>query len=157
MTTPSYVQPRAYPIREVAISLFSKIPEHIQEGDVVAVRPAQVGIGMKEAGLWLWLLIDGLEESQYTPLTDPVYEPFDPTGIYKPRSAYPVFDKRRFCIPLARIKQLIPTFDLDRARDPNDPYQPFYAMDEDNNLWLTDQTPWQAEGLIFDKETGAYI
>jgi len=154
MTTPSYVIPRAYPTREIAIAVFQKAPEHIQEGDLVTVRPPTAGIGMKEAKLWLWILVDGVGSIM---LDAAVYEPYDPTGIYKPRSNYIRYDKRRYCAPLARIKQLYPALDLDRARDPGDAYQPFYTLDEDSNLWLTDHTPYAAEGLVFDKVKGVYI
>jgi len=147
--------PRAYPIAEIAIAVESRVPERIQEGDICGVRKPQVGIGLKEASQFLWLLIEGLEANEYSILNTPVYEPFDPTGQYN--DAKTRFDKKRFCVPLARLLQVAPTINLARIRDTADDYQPFYTLDQDDHLWLTDMGPLSHEGLIFDKVTGAYL
>lgn len=149
--------PREYPTVEIVVCAHSEVPERRQEGDILAVRRPDIGIGLAEAKLYLWLLVQGLAANEYDHLDDSIYEPFDPTGEYDPRSAYPLFDKRRYCIPFTRLQAVFPTLDLSKARDTNDPYQPFYTIDEDNNLWLTDRTPLAAEGLVFDKVNGVYI
>ena len=149
--------PREYPTAEIAIALWNMAPERIQEGDIVAWRRPGPGVGTKEHELFLWMLIDGLEVSELPALTMPIWEPFDPTGEYEPASAYTLYEKRRYNIPLTRLKTIYPALDLDRCRDLNDGYQPFYTIDADNHLWLTDSTPFQATGLIFDRVEGVYL
>lgn len=153
----SSFSPREYPTVEISIALWNMAPERIQEGDICAWRRPQLGIGLKEAKQWLWLLIDGLEFNEYPELTMAIYEPFDPTGDYTPLSDYTRYEKRRYNIPLARLQTVYPALDLNRCRDLNDAYQPFYTLDTDNNLWLTDTTPFQATGLIFDNINGVYM
>lgn len=148
--------PREYPVIEIAIANWSEAPEHIQEGDICGARRPNIGIGLAEAKMWLWLLVDGFESSELKGLTWPVYEPYDPTGEYD-GPTYIKYDKRRFNIPFARLAELYPSIDLNRCRDINDAYQPFYTLDTDNNLWLTDTTPFQASGLIFDNVMGVYL
>ena len=149
-------EPRSYPVAEIAIGLDNRAQEFTQEGDIVAIRAPGIGIGLAEAKLWLWILIDGFELYKYDELINPVIEPFDATGAYDPPASYTKFDRRRYCVPLARLNQVL-TIDLNRARDTADEYQPFYSLDQDNHLWLTDRTPLAAEGLIFDKVLGDYI
>ena len=148
--------PRDYPIMELAIALDSKPQEQIQEGDIAAMRRPDIGIGLAEANLYLWLLVEGYEHYEWRGLTWPIYEPFDPTGEYD-GSGYTRYDKRRYSIPLARLQQVFPALDLVAARDPAQAYQPFYTIDTDNNLWLTDSTPFDIAGLVFDKENGVYL
>lgn len=149
--------PREYPIAEIAIALWELVPERIQEGDLVTWRRPGLGVGGKEHKLFLWLLIEGFEAGDLPMLKTPVWEPFDPTGEYEPASAYTRYDKRRFNIPLTRLKEVYPALDLNRCRDLNDGYQPFYTIDENNHLWLTDSTPFQVTGLIFDRVQGVYL
>lgn len=149
--------PREYPTAEIAIALWSMAPERIQEGDIVTWRRPDIGVGLQEHKLYLWMLVDGFEISELPALKMPVWEPFDPTGEYEPSSAYTRYDKRRYNIPLTRLQTVYPALDLNRCRDPNDGYQPFYTIDTDNHLWLTDTTPFQATGLIFDRVEGVYL
>ena len=123
---------------------------------MVARRP-MVGIGLKEAKTFLWLLVDGLAAWELPELTHVLMEPLDPTRLYEPPENYTRYDKRRFSIPLERLQTIYPSLDLNRARDENDAYQPFYTLDTDNNLWLTSQPPLQATGLVFDKAYGVYL
>ena len=148
--------PRDYPTMEIAIALWSVLPERVQEGDIVAVRPPGSAIGFKEDKVFLWLLVEGLEANLFEFLTMPVIEPFDATGHYD-GPTYTEFDKRRYCVPMARLKEVYPALDLDKARDPADRYQPFFTLDTDSNFWLTDQPPLTGEGLVFDKVTGVYL
>ena len=150
------ITPRSYPTVEIAIDVENRPPEFKQEGDIATVRPPYIGIGLKEAKNRIWLLVDGLEQLEFGDFHYSVLEPYDPTGAYLPKENYTRFDRRRYCVPLARLHQVF-TIDLNRARDMNDAYQPFYTMDEDNYLWLTDRIPLSIEGLIFDKVIGDYL
>lgn len=148
--------PRDYPAAEIAIALWSLLPERLQEGDITAVRKPQIGIGLKEASRFLWLLVEGPEYIEYAGLKEKVTEPIDPTRLYEDQ-VYIKYDKRRYCIPLERLKIVFPALDLARCRDLDDEYQPFYTLDEESHLWLIDSTPLAIEGLIFDKAIGAYL
>jgi len=149
--------PRDYPVIEMAIALWSMVPERPQEGDIMATRKPGIGIGLKEANLFLWLLVEGLEAWEFGQLKISNYEPLDPTGQYDPASAYTRYDKHRYCIPMTRLQTVFPSLDLVKVRDPVQAYQPFYTLDTDNNLWLTDRAPFTHEGLIFDKALGVYL
>jgi hypothetical protein len=149
--------PRNYPVAEIGIALWSMVPEHVQEGDILEVRQPDLGIGLKEAKQCLWLLVDGMEQFEYGELKEGLYEPFDATGAYDPPGDYTRFDRNRYCVPLARLQTVFPSLDLNRARDDADAYQPFYTLDTDNNLWLTGLTPLAIEGLVFDKVNGVYL
>jgi len=149
-------KPRSYPTAEVAIALFSGQGERLQEGDITSVRKPQIGIGLKEAKTRLWLLVQGPQYIEYAGLKEKVTEPIDPTRLYEDQ-AYIKYDKRRFCIPLARLIQVFPTLDLAKARDLGQAYQPFYTLDTENHLWLTDRIPLDTAGLVFDKALGVYL
>lgn len=148
--------PRSYPVVEVALACWSAAPEHVQEGDIMARRHPQIGIGMNEAKLFLWLLLEGLTAEQYAAWKFPIYEPYDPLGLYEPKTDYTVYDKRRFNIPFSRLSEVV-SIDLVRARNPLDEYQPFYTIDQSNHLWLTDSIPLQVSGLVWDKVLGVYL
>jgi len=148
--------PRNYPIAEIAICLWSMDGERLQEGDITSVRKPQIGIGLKEASRFLWLLIEGPEYIGYAGLKEKVTEPIDPTRLYEDQ-AYIKYDKRRYSIPLDRLKIVFPALDLARCRDLDDKYQPFYTLDDDNKLWLTDRIPLDTAGLVFDKALGVYL
>lgn len=140
-----------YPVCELALSLESCTPlagghERKLAGDIIACRVPGSGIGTAEAHSYLWLRVEGLEENVCARLTDRVEE------------GGAAFDKRRYCIPLERLQAVVPTFDIARALDPLDLYQPFLVVDEDGPYtFLTMTPPLAAEGLIFDKVTGAYL
>ena len=67
------------------------------------------------------------------------------------------YDKRRYAVPLERLAELDPTFDIDRAKDLNDVYQPYIPLDGDDGTFLSEHSPFQAEGLIWDKELQDYL
>ena len=115
---------RQYPIFEVAPLCHNLPPcgagERAMEGDIIAIRPPGQGAGRKERTRFLWLRLQGLEENEMGQLTTPLEE----DGI--------IYDKRRYGIPLARLKQLHPSLDLVRTRNSTDIYQPFSnGIDED--------------------------
>ena len=138
-----------YPIKEVAISLESfpieSEHERKQEGDIVTIRDTHYCIGLKEMSRYLWLRIEGLEESEFDELVSVLVD----DGI--------TFDKRRYCILLEKLKEVDPNFDLDRARDLEDVYQPYLVIDEDTGIFLIAEEPFQVQGLIFDKSIGEYL
>ena len=152
--------PQEFPIMEVALSLetFADLAsghERKQEGDIIAVRYPLNAIGFKEAHTYLWMRIEGLEYTEFTELVDPLTDP--PYGTDTTAEII-VYDKRRYSIPLSRIKEVHADFDIDRAKDINDLYQPFLTLDEDNFYFLSEHfQPFQVEGLVFDKFTGVYL
>ena len=153
---------REYPTMEVALSCFSKGPsgpemhDRIQAGDIVGIRNPLPHIGLKEGKLWIWLRIDGLELNEFDRLAFG-----NPDGDYNPNEAadlgLPNYEKRRFCIPFQQLKKAYPAFNIDRALDPDDTYQPFMILDKDDYAWLTGMKPLNANGLIFDRVYGRFI
>lgn len=149
-----------YPVMELAISFVSYEEledghERLQQGDIVAVRKPGLGIGIRELQNFLWLRVEGLEENEFAVLTDTVVT-----------SAGVEYDKRRYCIPLERITEVDPDFDISLANQdhtvkfPFNIYQPFLLVDYDEGYYFVledGHLPFQASGLIFDKETQEYL
>ncbi len=134
---------------EVAVSLTSEKDlasghERKQEGDIIVVRRPLKGIGTAEAKTHLWLKVEGLDKADLDKLTQQVDEDND-------------YGKRRYCIPLEQIKKQMSSFDISRALDKDEIYQPFLLVDEDNYLFLVEVAPLQVQGLVFDKNKGTYI
>jgi len=135
-----------YPVMEIAILLVDYAPlssghERGLVGDVAAIRKPANGIGLKEAKILLWMRIEGLEESD----------------MYKLVGNIEGYDKRRYCIPLEKIKQIRPDFNEDMALNTDIIYQPFLMIDEDDYCFILDDTPLQISGLIYDKVIGDYL
>ena len=136
-----------YPVMEIAISLVDYAPlssghERALVGDIVAVRKPSDGIGRKEANIFMWLRVEGLEENEMFMLTNEV------DG----------YDKRRYCIPLEKIKELKSDFNEQLALDSNTIYQPFLTIDEENGFYfIIENTPLQVSGLVYDKVIGDYL
>ena len=141
-------------IMEVAIALenAADLPtgERKKEGDIITVRPTGTGIGTKEAKIYLWLRLEGLaDRAAFDDLGSPLFEPDEATGLK--------YDKRRYCIPMERILIVEPTFDVDRARDEADLYQPFMVVDVEDFTYVTVDPPLQTSGLVYDKVIGDYL
>ncbi len=144
-----------YPVMEIAIALVSYAPlasghERIIEGDIVAVRKPDYGVGRKEIEEYMWLRVEGLEESEFSRLTDYISD--STSGI--------VYDKRRYSIPLEKLEELDPEFDIHLAQDDDRIYQPFLLVDyeEDYSFVLEDgHLPFQISGTVYDKVTGDYL
>jgi len=144
-----------YPVMEIAISLFSYASlasghERVLEGDIVSVRKPDEGVGRKEVEEFLWMRVEGLEESEFSRLTDYIQD----------STSEIIYDKRRYCIPLEKLEEIDPDFDIDLATYDDRIYQPFLLVDyetdytfvlEDGNL------PFQVSGLIYDKTIGDYL
>lgn len=126
--------------------------ERICEGDVVEIRKPLSAIGFKEANLFIWILIENLEWFESNKYKDQSYDVSNPDLEFAQR-----FDKRRYMIPLQHLKTIVPEFDIDRARNPNDIYQPFRILDLNNFRWIIDNDPIAVEGLIFDKILGKFV
>jgi len=145
---------RKFPVMEIAISLTGKanLPsghERKQLGDIIAIRKPHSVIGSKEVTEFLWLRIEGIEEDLMMLLQDIVESTGQPSVVY---------DKRRYCIPLRKLKKFFPSFDIGRAMDKTDIYQPFIVVDEDEpHIYLADLRPLRIEGLVFDKLKGIYL
>ena len=93
--------------------------ERAKEGDIVGIRRDDApAVGLKENSNLLWMRIDGEDSSFIGRLAD-----LNKEGVNR-------FDKRQYCIPLKRIKEIYPWVDLNRIRDPNDIYQPFMEVTE---------------------------
>ena len=134
-------------IKEIAISLFDS-HGGVEEGDVIECRDVSNGIGLKEAEGYLWFRAD-ISPS----LADVLRGPQMDINNH-------VVNKRRFKIPLQQIKNVIDAnFDLDRARDLNDNYQPYLPIDAGCLFTDPDPQTFAIEGLdlIWDKSTEGYI
>lgn len=141
---------RVYPVVEVALSCTAHAPldsghERKLTGDIIAVRPPNMGIGLMEGHRYLWLRLDSWEEEQTGQLTMSVQE------------GDVAYEKRRYQIPLERLKAIVPAFDVDRALDPTDPYQPFLSVDLETGLFLSAAPPLDIHGLVLDVVTGEYL
>ncbi len=120
--------------------------ERTQEGDIVNVRSPHEGTGGKVRSSILFVLLEGLDSTDMRRLKHSLQETEDGTR----------FEKRRYCIPFDRLPAFI---DQDRARDPDDIYQPFQLIDEDVNFFIETAAlrPLRVEGLVFDKLTGKFL
>lgn len=155
---------RRYQEWEVALRARDKSGEHARSGDIIDVREPIGILGTKERNEYLWIMLSGEDDSIMQSLvaynTEPTFELSARKGIDLPAlDASPkLFDKRRFCIPLARLNQVSP-FDMTRVLDPADPYQPFMPVDEDNGRVLDGARRRSLDmfGLVFDKATGKYL
>ena len=159
--------PDSYPLRELGIALLSKRAlagegERSQEGDIISCRHTDTGgLGLKTAHRYLWFCVEGLRDWEFDRLTQRLTEP---PGLPS-EDDNPTFDKRRYCVPLVRLKGVAPFLDLARLRDPLDNYQPFRPVDQDDDNVRSHFTffpgsaraPLRIEGLIYDKAMGAFL
>jgi len=141
---------RDYPVVEAAILVRGSVPlasghERAQEGDIGLVRRPFAFIGRGERSRLLWLRLEGLDWNEIGILNIVNAEPLnDLDGS--------VYDKRRYHIPLDRLKQIARFRDLARVRDINDVYQPFMNIDEETGEVLpSPRASFSVHGLVFDK------
>lgn len=157
---------RIHPVFEVSLLVRAYYPvplERAVEGDIVNVRLTPEyggtgkGYGSAETSRYLKVLMDGLELNELSRLKDVLTDPLDEFADG------PALDKRRFCIPFHRLKQVAPWLDLNRVVDRDDPYQPFCPMDEEDGSSLhrhflgTMRRPLNTHGLIYDKAKMRYL
>lgn len=131
--------------------------EYVEEGDIVCLRrynrAAHRGIGLQEMQHFLWLRLTGLDDTEM----DMLSSSWD--AVDEGDAAY---GKRRFCIPLKRLAQVIPTVNPVLARDPTAIHQPCCPVDEEpssltRGLYYSLNTPLPVQGLVFDKLTMRYV
>jgi len=116
--------------REICIALTGRVDdnfEHVKEGDIVTVRKPLSYIGRNENNRHLWLLVDGRDSSFMDSLNRNLTEPLDPADA---TTEVQIFEKRRYCIPLDRLKVLALFIDLNRLRDRDDQYQPMIPLEQ---------------------------
>lgn len=146
-----YTNPR-YPVFEIALSCeyggthTGGLMERKVHGDIIAMRPPSTAVGSGEMSRFLWLRIEGLEENEMAKLADLL--------VVNEQ----IFDKRRYCIPLDRLKAVVPSFDIARAKDSADKYQPFLGVDEETPFrFVRDHRPLNVHGLVYDKLKSRFI
>jgi len=150
----SFLNPN-YPTMEVAISLVDYAPlasghERVLAGDIIAVRKPDTGIGTKELEDFLWLRLEGLEEDEFSKLTDNISD----------STSNIIYDKRRYCIPLERLLELDSTFDIDLTLQAGSKYQPYLFVDYELDYSFVLENPLQpfeVSGLVYDKVIGDYL
>jgi len=133
---------------EVAI-LVKDYPEshRANEGDIITVRAPRGCIGRKERSSFLWLHVEGkTADDRHLKGCDRVNE----TDML-PRA------KRRYSIPLARLKNLDPDLDLDRVRDTTDEYQPYLTIDKVTGECKPIGDLFLMTDIVFDKLKGDYV
>jgi len=153
---------RDFSPRDVCISIRAHQPlasgtERTMQGDIIAVRRPGIGLGMVTMSRFLYLLVEGLDAHEMWPLKMMNTEPLDTVDSAVPNADMIIYEKRRYCIPLHRLKGVAPFLDLDRVRDHNDIYQPFLNVDEDNGFYLTSRRPLNIHGLVYDKALQRYL
>lgn len=158
---------RKYESREVGILVRGYFPHSFEseraiEGDIIAIRRPGLGLGMATMSNYLWLVIEGLDRELMDRYKDNDEEPLDETGsFFEARDGgvrYKQYDKRRFCIPLQRLKLVAPWLDLNRVRDINDIYQPFVMLDEETGHYVSEgRKPLSLHGLVYDKAKQRFL
>lgn len=147
-----------YPVFEIAVSCehggthSGGLKERKCVGDIIAIRKPAGAVGRLEQSGYLWLRIEGLEENDMARLTEPMTD----TGNVD--TATVIYDKRRYCIPFERLQAIVPSFNVSRALNAADKYQPFIGVDEEPPYrFVREQRPLNVHGLIFDKQTRKFI
>ncbi len=119
--------------------------ERLREGDIRAVAWAHpqmhVGTGQAQRCEVLWLYLETFGEIELDRLVGGNEE----QGV--------TYDKRRYCIPLPRLRALAPTLNLARVRDPTDCYQPFLGdIDQD----IPENYRYDEIGPLLDSEGASF-
>lgn len=128
--------------------------ERSKIGDIVDARPERStvnGVGSGETKDFIWLRLRGFSRDKMDRLTD----------IMEDTTAGKIYDKRRYYINLEDLKKQFPAFDIARAKDANDFYQPFYITNKQKDAnwgyeFLIRSVIFDARGLVFDKQTRLY-
>ena len=147
----SYIN-KSYPEKEIAILTVNHEKNRAKRGDIVVMRNPHNVIGVKERADYLWLRIEGWEEDAYWSIHEPNFD-----AHYSNDEGTIAYDKRRYCIPFHRLKEVYSLFDIARAENISDEYQPFMIIDEDNGAYLTPQKPYSIHGLVYDKVFREYL
>lgn len=150
-----------YAAFEALLSLNDYAPqngnERILVGDIASINPVanQTGMGMLMMRRYMAIILEGIPTELIDRLSD---HPQMVDGAWDMEARPDLYDKRRYCIPLERLKEVVPSFDIEKALDKSLVYQPFRPVDEETGLYLeTDTPPLDVHGLLFDKVTGEYL
>lgn len=141
-----------------------------QTGDIVICRPAYKGVGLKEMYGYIWLRAEGWSKARFDSLTSRVYphsqvDPRDDRLMIDSDEDEIEIEKFRYRIPLEAFMKLDLSFDISRAEDELDLYQPFMLLDagdgEDDRinegLFLVASPAFNLDGIVFDKAQNCYI
>ena len=130
-------------------------PHRVQEGDIVALRPAGQPWGKKERAGFLVVPVE-LTDAEAKILMSPLYDggAFEPEveavekiGLEPPKTIH----KRRYKLPLALLRARVPDLDIKRVQDRDDDYQPF--IDGHIQVKLTTQ---EKKALFYDKHRRSF-
>ena len=118
----------------------------VAEADIITCRKPIGCIGRKERTEYLWLRVQGSDAGQLDALAWPIEINVNAEGVGT------VVEKRRYCVPLDRLKKLY-RIDLARTRDLNDDYQPFYPVNYITGECILEDAhaPLKIAGLVYDK------
>lgn len=117
----------------------------VQGGDIVVCRKPRGEIGRKEAHRCVWLRVKGLTALEVETLTESV--------TYDDR----LKDKRRFCVPFAKLKKALPDFDEVKARNPAYFYQPQIGDHETRYRMKEQADVIDLRGCIYDKTRQRFL
>ena len=124
---------------EIAIKAYDDPgPTQSKAGDIICVRKALGTVGSGEMHRWIWITVD---------VADPAIIP----GLDEPEEGDT--KKRRFKIPLARLKALNASMNMARVNDPLTIEQPFMNVTDTRRMISKGDVP--ITGLIFDKQVGS--
>lgn len=123
-------------IIEIAVRTIPSQSGLTQPGDIIAARKPHTGVGRKSRQdfLWMWIDVDDLIAVQLLSPSD--------DGRFK----------RRYYIPLDRLKMRVPDLDMGRATDPREVYQPFVGLSHEGERTKIPEAI-KASDLIIDKIT----
>jgi hypothetical protein len=116
---------------------------HYREGDVILEREPLGRIGAKEARNFVWVLASFPDDVEHVSA--------------RVNASDVILDKARFNLSVGTLQAALPTFDISRARDPNDVYQPFLPVSSRAGGSFVFGTPTQTlnlAGRIHDKQLG---
>jgi hypothetical protein len=103
-----------------ALAMFiSQNPLGARLGDVITFvddRGGPLGIGLKEAKLFVWVPVAGMTQAEAETLSD---------GIYVDQKRLILLRKYSHQVLISELNRRLPTFDVMRAIDKQATYQPF--------------------------------
>jgi hypothetical protein len=142
---------KEYTVVELSLELHDNLDlasghERSKEGDIINVRSPHLGTGKAVHKNYLKLLVSGLDKYELGSLSE-LMEAENGT----------LYDKRRYCIPLERLKMFYPSLDIGKLKDRNESYQPICMVDEDTNNFFYQGAPLDVHGLVFDKLKMRYL
>jgi len=136
---------RDYTPLDIALRVHYTNESRAKLGDIAAAVPMRTRLGSKELHRFVWLRVYGLDWYEMRALQATVDEPV-------------LYEKRRYCVPLGRLKQVYPAFDIAKATDENVIYQPFLMVDEETyHIRAKGSSIFPVHGLIRDRLTMRFL